>query len=603
MATIPRTYLTTSKTGLADILPKNGQVISIWDSDAVYYDAPADGQRDGQPIRRKISGVRVVSELPANPMTDIVYVYIGEHGYIPDPEDPEHPKQLYDMRVWVNDAWLVVGSNVDDTTVRTMVTNDKFYIVGAPSIDDNTISALRKNSKVYIENGELYGALRGNADTATVANRALRADISTQAENDVDNQPLQNYVYGLSSDATTNLGSTITITKGDGTTSTIRVSDTTYTTYTASTAGLVPGTSTVMQQDTSNIVLTGDGWVAMSSITFPTAASAEKDGLGNIIAETYVASAAYDTSTDILTLTYGDTSTDTISIPNTEYAVFDVNNDGLVPQPSSSETSYFLRGDGTWQSVIQASDTFVGGDSGHTGLVPTSTDLELNGFLKGDATWGGVFDTSDNGLVPAASTTGDTLKFLKGDGTWDTPTDTQNTAGSEADTTHKLYLIGAQSQSNAGEGVATYSNVNAYIQSNKLFSNGLETVTISGSQAITGKTYEGYTLGSACAKSYASIVTASDDIPTNNAVISYITTAVPNLIGNLVEGKVDNGTMAPIFDSSVAYSVDDWCIYTDSGDQYLWRCKTPTTAGADFDSTQWDSYNVIDAIKYLIAHS
>ena len=271
--------------------------------------------------------------------------------------------------------------------------------------------------------------------------------------------------------------------------------------------------------------------------------------------------------------------------------------------PTAAETGNFLKGDGTWQSVIQSSDVFVGGNSGNVGVVPTSTDSELGCFLKGDATWGGVFDTSDNGLVPAASTTGDTLKFLKGDGTWDTPTDTQNTAGSEADTTHKLYLIGAQSQSNAGEGVATYSNVNAYIQSNKLFSNGLETVTISGSQAITGKTYEGYTLGSACAKSYASTVTASDDIPTNNAVISYITTAVPNLIGNLVEGKVDNGTMAPIFDSSVAYSVDDWCIYTDSGDQYLWRCKTPTTAGADFDSTQWDSYNVIDAIKYLIAHS
>ena len=166
MATIPRTYMTTSKSGLSSIPLRDGQVISIWDNDEVWYDAPANGQKDGMPVRRKISGIRVVSTLPEEPMTDIVYVYIGDHGYIPDPPDPEHPQLIYDLRVWVNEEWLIVGNNLDDTTVRTMVSNDKFYVVGTPDITDNVIGALRKNSAVYIENGELWGNLRGTADNA-----------------------------------------------------------------------------------------------------------------------------------------------------------------------------------------------------------------------------------------------------------------------------------------------------------------------------------------------------------------------------------------------------------------------------------------------------
>lgn len=604
MATIPRTYLTTSKTGLASIPPKNGQVISIWDSDEVWYDAPADGQRDGQPIRRKISGIRVVSELPANPMTDIVYVYIGEHGYIPDPEDPEHPKQLYDMRVWENGEWLVVGSNVDDTTVRTMVTNDKFYIVGAPSIDDNTISALRKNSAVYIQNGELYGRLKGRADNADHADDADNADYAEQAAKDNANPPklITSYLNSVSSDATTNIGTHLTFVKGDGTSTIVDVKDTTYGIYTASTAGLVPSTSTVKQQDTSGIILSGDGWISTGDITIPAADSAANDGLGQNIANTYIKTLAYDTTTDLLTITQGNDSTTTVSIPNTEYSVFSINGDGLVPAPVASETSMFLRGDGTWQSVIQASDTFVGGDSGHTGLVPTSTDLELNGFLKGDATWGGVFDTSDNGLVPAASAVGDTSKFLKGDSTWDIPVDTQNTAGSEADTTHKLYLVGAQSQSNSGEGVPTYSNANAYIQGNKLFSNDIEVVNLSDQQALTNKTYEGYTLGSACESTLAVSVASNDNVPTNNAVISYVASAVPGIIGTALSDVVSMPAIAPIYDNTQTYAVDDFCMSGASGDNLLYRCITPVSSPEDFDTQKWTSMTVIEAIKYLIAN-
>ena len=60
MATIPRTYLTTSKTGLSSIPLKNGQVIAIWDADEVWYDAPDNGERDGTPVRRRISGVKII---------------------------------------------------------------------------------------------------------------------------------------------------------------------------------------------------------------------------------------------------------------------------------------------------------------------------------------------------------------------------------------------------------------------------------------------------------------------------------------------------------------------------------------------------------------
>lgn len=731
MPTIPRTYYTTSKSELSSVPLINGQVISIWDNDEVWYDAPINGQRDGAPVRRKISGVKVVSVLPNDPMTDIVYVYIGDHGTI-----PESDQKLYDLRVWVNGEWLIVGNNMEDCLVKSAVSNSKFYLAGvedssteqdifsgdgttteftlsqpadtlvsvtvdgtsvtnAELSDDKTavvfttapasgtdnievtycvdvISSLKKNANVFITNGEINqptGDIHGNADTATNAQHAGTADLADQASKDTLDQPILGYLRDVTSDDTSGTGSTLTFTTGDNTPITVTTVDTKYNVYTASTAGLVNGTNVTVNQDTSGLILSGDGWINAGSMTIPTAQSAVNDAHNppQNIEQTYIKGLSYDTSTEELTITKGNDTSTSISIPDTTYSDFTASTPGLVPAPITTEINKFLNSSG-WSYAVTPSDIYQGasdsvqdtfaGDgsattftlsreatslvsatvngtavtanlspdnlqvvfdsapadqavviaeytaSGVAGLVPSATTLQQGYYLRGDGTWGGAFATGAIGLVPApASDHSEDAKFLQGDGAWAIPQDTQDTAGSTDDTTHKLYVVGAQSQSASGTGVPTYSNSNVYIQGNKIYSNGAEVVDLSSAQALTNKTsYNGYVLGSACAKTAVNSVTATDDVPTNNAVIDYVAVAVPNLIGGAIAGKVDNMAIAPEFDSSVAYSVDDWCIYNYSGDQYVWRCKSATTAGADFDDSEWDHYTVIEAIKYLIQH-
>ena len=76
--------------------------------------------------------------------------------------------------------------------------------------------------------------------------------------------------------------------------------------------------------------------------------------------------------------------------------------------------------------------------------------------------------------------------------------DTLNTAGSLNKPSTKLFLVGAINQSQSD---TTYSNSLAYIGTNgHLYSNGIQTVNLSDTQNLTNKTYNGYTLGDACAK-------------------------------------------------------------------------------------------------------
>lgn len=495
MATIPRTYLTTSKTGLSSIPLKNGQVISIWDADEVWYDAPDNGERDGTPVRRRISGVKIISELPESPMEDIVYVYIGSQETLPGTDT-----KLYDIRVWVNDVWLIVGTNKDDQNVKTEVSNDKFYLVGTSSIDE-TVGTLLKNSAVYVTAGEIYGNLKGKADSAENANYAESAALATSAINDNAPTPkaITSYLNNVTSNATTNLGSTLTFTKGDGTSVAVRVSDTTYKVFTDSTSspGLVNGTDTRVSSDSTGLVLSGSGWLPISSIVMPSATKALNDGLDQNIANTYIKALAYDTSTDILTVTQGNGNTSSISIPDTQYTVFNTSTNGLVPMASGTgATSRFLRGDGQWASVVQPTDVYQGATSsadGVDGLVPHASAGQTESYFKGDGTWGGVFAEGVIGLVPAP-TSAETDNFLKGDGTWSASIDTKNTAGATNNTTDVLYLIGTPTQSTNPQ---TYSNGNVFIDTDKLYSNNAEVVNVSDSQSLTNKTYEGYTLGSA----------------------------------------------------------------------------------------------------------
>lgn len=129
--------------------------------------------------------------------------------------------------------------------------------------------------------------------------------------------------------------------------------------------------------------------------------------------------------------------------------------------------------------TIAATDTTYGVvSSSANGLAPKVTDTSK--FLKGDGTWAtptnttyGVVSTSANGLAPKVT---DTSKYLKGDGTWATPTntDTKNTAGS-TDTSSKIFLIGATSQAANPQ---TYSHDTAYVDTDGcLYSGGSKVLT------------------------------------------------------------------------------------------------------------------------------
>ena len=139
------------------------------------------------------------------------------------------------------------------------------------------------------------------------------------------------------------------------------------------------------------------------------------------------------------------------------------------------------------------------------------------------------------GVVPAPGS-GSQAKFLRGDGQWAdvSTTDTKNTTGT-TNTTSKIYLAGATEQSANPQ---TYSNVNCYASGGKLYSNSKEVVNLSDTQSLTNKTYNGYTLAAACAKGVVTTVDTSANLPTSNAVKTfvegkgYVTTDTKNTAGS-----------------------------------------------------------------------
>lgn len=99
-------------------------------------------------------------------------------------------------------------------------------------------------------------------------------------------------------------------------------------------------------------------------------------------------------------------------------------------------------------------------------------------------------------------------------------TDTKNTAGS-TNTSSKIFLIGATSQAS---NPTTYSHDTVYVNTDgHLYSNSKQVVNLSDSQALTNKTYNGYTLAAACAKgvtdsSSASAIGTGTSLPTERDI-------------------------------------------------------------------------------------
>lgn len=103
---------------------------------------------------------------------------------------------------------------------------------------------------------------------------------------------------------------------------------------------------------------------------------------------------------------------------------------GLVPAPSATDNTKFLRGDGTYDTPNSDFTGATSSENGTHGLVPAPLIAERGKFLKADGTWDDPANTtySDftgatssaagaHGLVPAPSA-GDDDAYLKGNGTW-----------------------------------------------------------------------------------------------------------------------------------------------------------------------------------------
>ena len=162
----------------------------------------------------------------------------------------------------------------------------------------------------------------------------------------------------------------------------------------------------------------------------------------------------------------------------------------------------------------------------------------FNGYTLADACEKAVGSVAsgNTGLV----TGGDVYTAIQGI----TDSDTKNTAGS-TNTSSKIYLIGATSQAANPQ---TYSHDTAYVGTDGcLYSGGTKVltahqsltdyVTKTGSEALTNKTYNGYTLGAACAKGVAtSAASGGTDLITSGGAYSasHLNTAtvtVPAAVG------------------------------------------------------------------------
>lgn len=182
----------------------------------------------------------------------------------------------------------------------------------------------------------------------------------------------------------------------------------------------------------------------------------------------------------------------------------------------------------------------------------------VNGFTVQTAVPSGAkfTDTLYPNAVKNITRSGTTFTATRYDDTTFTFTqqdnDTKNTAGS-TDTSSKIFLIGATSQAANPQ---TYSHDTVYVDTNgHLYSNSKQVVNLSDSQALTNKTYNGYTLGAACAKGVDTTVTSgSSNLVTSGAVY----TAIDNLPEPMVfKGSLGTGGTITTLPTNGSASIGD----------------------------------------------
>ena len=261
--------------------------------------------------------------------------------------------------------------------------------------------------------------------------------------------------------------------------------------------------------------LSGNVTVTASDIGVEAGAEVNQNAFSNVkVGNTTVAA---DSKTDTLTLEAGgdvaitpDATNDKVTISvTTPKKTSDLTNDsgfitsGDIPPGAAASSAEPLM-DGT--AAVGTSNAFARGDHRHpsdTAKADKVSNATANNLAALDAN-GNLIDSG----VSATSA----------------GTDTKNTTGSTADAA-KLYIVGAKEQSANPQ---TYSQANAYMTAGKVYSNAKEVVNLSDTQALTNKTYNGYTLGAACAKAVDTSIASgstSTNVPTSQAVANAIAAA------------------------------------------------------------------------------
>ena len=350
------------------------------------------------------------------------------------------------------------------------------------------------------------------------------------------------------------------------------------------------------------------------------------------IHQTFVTNVAYDTTNNLITMTKNGTSqvVAPLSAAGASGSYNDLLNKPTIPSANSTATN--IKMDGTQSAGSLA--TFAKADHVHptdTSRVPTtrkvngkalSADVTLAAFVSSTDVGGAIdeietfLDGMESGAqvnqnafsnVKVGSTTveadtkTDTLELVAGSNVTLTPdatndkvtiassyTDTKNTAGS-TDSSSKLFIIGATSQAANPQ---TYSQDTAYVGTDgHLYSNSVQVVNLSGSQALTNKTYNGYTLAAACAKGVDTSISSgstSTNVPTTAAVVNYMT----NVTGALVyQGTV--GTGGTVSDLPANHTKGWYYIVKAAGTFAGIACEAGdmiicNTSGTSANSAHWD---------------
>jgi hypothetical protein len=176
------------------------------------------------------------------------------------------------------------------------------------------------------------------------------------------------------------------------------------------------------------------------------------------------------------------------------------------------------------------------------------------------------------------------------------------------DTSSKIYLIGATSQ---GSSKTTYSHGEVYVGTDHhVYSNSKQVVNLSDTQALTNKTYNGYTLAAACAKGVAtSVASGNTDLVTsgavNTALGSYLPLSGGTMTGDITMGykKISLGSKTVLDGSAEQLTCSTACFVPNGWAFFSIRSDDQTTIRSSWQITDSNKllfrvYRTADTSKY-----